>query len=120
MTFRSADLRFLVNEHGSSITFRSISTGAYNVSTGSVTNTNTDKTVKAYFGSYMLSETNGTSIVSGDRKIVLNPIDTSGVAIDEPEVDDLIIGQGDTVTIVGVQKILSAGTVVCYICQARE
>lgn len=120
MAFRSTDLKFLVDEYGSSITFRSRTTGAYSPTTGTVSHTNSDKTVKAYFGNYMLSEINGTSIVSGDRKVVLNPIDTSGVTIDEPEVDDQIIGQGDTTTIVGVQKIFSAGSVVCYICQVRE
>lgn len=120
MSFYSADLKFLVDGHGALVTFRSRTAGVYNPATGTVSHTNSDATVKAYFGNYMLSEIDGTSIVSGDRKVVLNTFDTSGVAINEPEIDDQIIGQGDTVTIVGIQKIFSGGTLVCYICQVRE
>lgn len=120
MTFRAVDLQNLVNEHGVSVTLRSRTTGLYDPATGVVSQTNSDATVKAYFGNYMLNEVNGSTIIDGDRKVVVNTLDTSGTAITEPEVDDLIIGEGDTVSIVSVQKIKSGSTVVCYVCQARE
>lgn len=116
----SNKLLTLVNRFGKSVTLRAVTTGTYNVSTGSVTNTTSDTTVKAYFGNYTLEEMDGSSIVKGDRKVVVNTLDTSNVSITEPKVGDLIVGEDDTVSIVSVQKILSGTTPTCYICQVRE
>jgi len=38
----------------------------------------------------------------------------------EPDVGDEISGDGDKVSIVSVQKLMSANTTLCYICQVRE
>jgi hypothetical protein len=38
----------------------------------------------------------------------------------EPEASDLILGLGDTVQVVSVQTVYSAGIVMCYLCQVRE
>ena len=120
MTFRTTILKKLVDTHGKAVTFKSVTQGTYNVSTGSVTNTSTDATVKVFFGSYHVSEMNGTIIQEGDRKAVVNTLDTSGNPIVEPKTGDTFVGQGDTVRIENVQKIFSGTTIACYVCQVRE
>lgn len=120
MTFRTTVLKQLVDTHGKAVTLRSVSHGTYSPATGSVTNTNTDTTVKVFFGSYHVSEMSGTTIEEGDRKAVVNTLDTSGTSTTEPKVGDFLIGQGDTVRIENVQKIFSGTTIACYICQVRE
>lgn len=111
----------MVNRYGKQVTLTKNSYAAYNPATGSVgTNTAVNYTVKAYFAEYDLSEINNDSIVVGDRKVLLPYVDTSGVALPEPDMDDIISGQGDTVKIVTVAKIYSGDTLSCYICQVRE
>lgn len=120
MTFRPVDFRFLLDQYGKTITYRSVTEGTYDPSTGGLTGgSNTDKTVKAYFYNYNLNEIDGTNVVLGDRRVVLHTLDTSGNTITEPNIGDQFIGEGDTVKVVGVQKIFS-DSLVCYICQVRE
>lgn len=111
----------LVNKYGKQVTLTKNSYGAYSPATASVgTNTAATYTVKTYFAEYDLSEINNDSIVMGDRQALIPRVDTSGVAIPEPDMDDIISGQGDTVKIVSVAKIFSGDTLTCYICQVRE
>jgi hypothetical protein len=111
----------LVNKFGSDVTLTKNSYAAYNPATGSTgTNTTTNYTVKAYFAEYNLSEMGNDNIVMGDRKVLIPYLDTSGVAVPEPDADDIIVGRGDTVKIVGVSKIYSGNSLVCYTCQVRE
>lgn len=120
MPFHPVEFRRLLDEHGQTVTLRYVSEGTYDPSSGSLTGGSTsDSTVKAYFYNYMLDEIDGQNIQSGDRKVALHTLDTSGNTISEPSLDDLLIGQGDTVTIVGVQKIYS-DVLICYILQVRE
>ena len=65
MSFRSADLLRLINEHGKNLTYTSKSAATYNPVTGGTTGTNTTKTVKGYFYNYSASDITGTSIVIG-------------------------------------------------------
>ena len=117
----SKSLLALVNRYGTSVTLTKNSYAAYDPATGSVgTNTSVNYTVKAYFAEYDLSEMGNDSIVMGDRKALLPSVDTSGVALPEPDADDIIVGQGDTVKIVSVSKIYSGDSLACYICQVRE
>mgnify|MGYP001082255483 CR=1 FL=1 len=121
MAFRSQDLKFLIDEHGSAVTLTTKSLGTYDPSTGGVTGgSTTTHTVLCYFYNYNLQDYDGVNIVMGDRRAVLDLVDTSGTAIPEPEVGDEITGSGDKVSIVGVAKMISAGVTVCYILQVRE
>lgn len=119
--FRSVDLLNLLEDFGEDLTLRVKSFGTYNVSTGSVTGTTeTTRTVRGYFFNYQLNEIDGDNIVRGDRRLVLPTVDTSNVAIPEPDINDEVSGQGDKVTIVSVDKIMSNFSPVCYVCQVRE
>jgi hypothetical protein len=120
MSFRSADLLRLINEHGKNLTYTSKSAATYNPVTGSTTGTNTTKTVKGYFYNYSASDITGTSIVIGDRRLVISTVDTSGAAIPAPKKGDTFAGEGDTMVVVSVERIMSGDNPVCYICQTRE
>lgn len=120
MSFRSADLLRLINEHGKNLTYVSKSAATYNPVTGGTTGTNTTKTVKGYFYNYSVGDITGTSIVVGDRRLVIPLVDTSNAAIAAPKKGDTFAGDGDTVVVVSVERIMSGTNPVCYICQTRE
>ena len=119
--FRHHTLKSMLDRHGVEVTLRVNSTaGTYDPATGTITGSaTTDYTVMAHPSDFTLEERSYTDIVKGDRKIVIPTKDTCGETIPSPEVDDQIVGLGDTVNIVSVQTIYS-GSAVCYICHARE
>lgn len=119
--FRAYDLRCMLNEHGKEVTLRVNSAGGtYNPATGTISGgSTTDYTVMAHPSDYNLMEMQAREVVEGMRKILLSTLDVNGNSIPEPEVDDQIIGMGDTVNIARVQTIFSSEAV-CYICHVRE
>lgn len=117
----SANILFLLNRFGTEVTLSKPSYGAYDPATGTVSTTSTATyTVQCYFANYDLSESNNDSVVMGDRKAYLPARDTSGNTIPAPDLEDTIIGLGDSVKVLGVQELYSSGELVCYICQVRE
>lgn len=120
MAFRSQDLKYLVDEHGKSLTLTAKGDPTYNTSTGGVSRSETTHTVKGYFYNYTLSEMDGSEIQRSDRRLVINLVDTSGSAIPEPETGDEFSGEGDKVSVIRVSKIMSGSSAVCYMCQVRE
>ena len=115
MSFRSFDLYNLLRDFGQPVTLRKVTTdGSYNPSTGSVSGSaTTDHTVTGYFYNY--DNMNIDQVVRGKRKCLISALD--GV---EPDTQDLILGNGDTVSISSVTTIFSNGAAVCYICHVEE
>lgn len=120
MSFRSADLLRLINEHGKNLTFTTKGSMTYSPVTGGTTGTDTTKIVKGYFYNYSASDITGTSIVIGDRRLVISTVDTSGATVTAPKKGDTFAGEGDTMVVVSVERIMSGDNPVCYICQTRE
>jgi len=117
----SMAIKTLITQFGQEVTLRKPLYGSYDPTTGTVASTtNTDYTARCYMSDFNLTEVNNDSILMGDRKALMPSEDTSGVALPEPDAEDTIIGFGDTVKVVSVQKIYHADTLVCYICQVRE
>lgn len=117
----SRNLKFLVSRRGQEATLVKLAFGAYDPSTGTNSSaTETEYTIKAYFGDYTLQELNNDALSLGDRRVLISPEDTSGSTIPEPDSEDVIRGVGDEVIIKNVQKIYNADTLVCYICMVRE
>jgi len=116
MSFRSYDLLKLVQDFGEDLTLRKLTTaGTYDPTSGSISGSaTTDYSVTGYFYNYdtMVAD----QIRKGTRKCVLPAL---GLAV-EPDEEDLIIGNGDTVTIVSVTTIYSNGSPVCYLCHVEE
>lgn len=116
MSFRSYDLLRLVKDYGEDLTLRKITTsGSYDPTTGSVTGSaTTDYSVEGYFYNY--ETMNVDQVQRGTRKCVISAIGLPS----EPDEEDVIIGNADTVTIVSVTTIFNQGAAVCYICHVRE
>jgi hypothetical protein len=120
MAFDPYTLRQLIREHGISLTLRKRASSAYDSDTGTVTQTNTDYTVRGYFYDYTSDMVDGESILRGDRRVVLDCVLANGSATPEPDATDQIIGLGDTVNIVRVMEIKSSTNTMCYLLQVRE
>jgi len=118
--FRSQDLKYLIDTHGKPLTFTVKGNPTYDPETGTVSGSDTDYTVQAYFYNYNLSDIDGMNILLGDRRAVMPLIDTLDNPIPEPEPGDKLSGEGDKVSIVSVAKIMSGLSAVCYVCQVRE
>ena len=118
MSFRSYDLLNLVRDHGKILTLRKVTTaGTYDPATGSVDgSTTTDYAFQGYFFNFSTGLPTGDEIRRGSRRCVIPSL---GLAF-EPDDEDLILGQGDAVSIVTVSTIFSGNSAVCYICEVRE
>ena len=117
--FRSGELYRLVNDHGQSLTLRKITTdGTYDPATGSRSGeATTDYSILGYFYNYALGIAGNTDeIVRGSRKLLIS---AQRLAI-TPDDEDLVIGNGDTVKIVSVKSIFSAGIPICHLCTVQE
>jgi len=116
MSFRSFDLLNLVRDFGEALTLRKITTdGTYDPATGSVAGSSTTDT--AFTGyMYNYASLNPSEVIRGTRKCVIPSLGFSP----EPEPDDLILGNGDTVKISRVVTIWSNGSAVCYLCDVEE
>lgn len=119
MSFRSFDLYNLVRDFGETVTLRKKSNaGTYDPSTGEVTGSlTTDYSVTAYFYNYDNGIiANVDEIRRGTRKCVISAV---GLAVD-PDDEDQILGNGDTVNIISVTTIFSNGNKLCFLCDVRE
>ena len=117
-TFRVYDLLTLVQDHGEELTLRKKTTaGTYDPATGSVSGcATTDYVFEGYFFNFSVGLPIGDEIRRGTRRCVVPAL---GLAV-EPDDEDQIIGQGDTVNVVSVNTIFSAGVKICYICEVSE
>jgi hypothetical protein len=119
MSIRAVDLQRLVNLYGEPLTLVSKSFGTYDPETGTTTSTASSTEFLGYNAMYDLGEIDGTTVIRGDRKIILGAFDLDGEPI-SPDVDDEITGQGDRVSVVSVSKIMSGSNVICHILQVRK
>ena len=116
MSFRAYDLLNLVKDFGETLTLRQITTaGAYDPATGSVVGSaSTDTNFTGYMYDY--SVLNPSEVIRGSRKCVIPSLGFTP----EPEPDDFILGNGDTVKISRVVTLWSNGTKLCYLCDVEE
>jgi hypothetical protein len=123
MTFYSdlaADADELLNEFGQSVTLTHIVPGAYDPTTGSVTNTTTTQTGTGVVFDFGLHQsgaafTAGSMILSGDKQLLL-----STVGIIAPVPGDLATVGTDVWTIASIKSTAPAGTAVLHECQLRK
>ena len=127
MSFRSFDLYNLVRDFGEEVTLRKKTTaGTYDTVTGTLSGASTDDyTVTAYFYNYDNGIiANIDEIRRGTRKCVISalgmPLAGVGLPPIEPDDEDQILGNGDTVNIISVTTIFSNGSKLCYLCDVRE
>jgi hypothetical protein len=118
--FDNAGLRRLLVDHGENLTLRIHTIGTFNTSTLTQARTTTDYTVRGYFYDFSPSMIDGTSVMQGDRRVVLDSKTSAPITTPEPKPNDKIVGNGDVVNIVHVKKIISNGQLMCYILHVRE
>jgi len=121
MSFRPEDIQYLLDNHGKACVLVDKTLGTYSVSTGGLTGGSvTSSTALMHFSDYNDRDFDGAGVVLGDRKVLIPIVATNGAAMPQPNVGDEITGDGDAVSIVRVQRIMSGVSAVCYICQVRE
>jgi hypothetical protein len=116
---RGYNLLKMVEEFGEPLTLRKKTTaGTYDPTTGSVTGSaTTDYNFEGYFYNYDQGIiANVDEIRRGTRKCVVPAL---GLAVD-PDDEDQIIGNGDTVNVISVVTIFSNGVKICFLCDVRE
>lgn len=108
------DVQQLMRTHGYTVTFkRPQSGGSYDPATGTVTGgSEISWTGVGVFTNFRDEEVDGTSILTDDRKLLLQAVDLER----EPEVSDTV---DDTVQVINVRKMQSGPTVIAYILQTR-
>lgn len=118
--FDATSLRALINEHGVTVTLRKKVAGVYNTTTGKVTHTITDYTVKGYFFNNDPSVAEFNTTMMGERRMVLS--DKLNNGLDTPEVDatDEIVFCSNTTTVTRVTKISSYTSTMCQMLYLRD
>lgn len=105
----------LIDDIGKSVTLRSVTTGVYDPSTGGVSESTNDQTVRAMFLSYKDNNRDDSLILRGDRKIVIAARDVSR----EPSLEDLVISGGNSYRLKNIRIIENNDSDVVYVCQGR-
>lgn len=98
----------LLTAYGQPMTLRKRTPGAYDPATGAAAVTEVDSTVQAAEFDVPAAMVNGTSIMRGDRQVVM----TGGGST--PDVGDLLVAGGVARNIVSVKATAPAGLVVIY------
>ena len=105
----------LLTQFGETVTVNAPETGGYNPITGAPGDSEpgASYTAKAYPGRYQKSEINGTTIQSGDVRLILELI------AQRPQVGWTVTVDAETYRIMDVSPIRKTGGDVIYICQLR-
>ena len=94
---------------GVNVVFRRVTPSAYNTSTGVVTNSTTDETVKGIFQSISDREVNDL-VQSNDRKCLISAASVSNV----PTTKDQVVYGGIVYQIISVETVAQAGIDLSY------
>ena len=115
MGISSAIKKVLTNKKLSAdITFRSVSAGSYNTTTGVITETNTDTTIKGVFEDINLREVNEL-IEATDKKIQIAAASLSST----PTTKDKIIVGSVTYSIIRIETNQFANEKLSFVCYLR-
>jgi len=110
----------IIAAKGQTVTLTRRASGAYNPATGASAITETTHTGKGVIlplGGYR--KVNGTSIVAGDEMLLLSGLDSDGVALVEPGVNDNIDAGGKVYTVTVVDTLRPAGLPILFDCVVR-
>tara|TARA_R100000231_G_scaffold46898_1_gene40334 strand:- start:372 stop:722 length:351 start_codon:yes stop_codon:yes gene_type:complete len=115
MGISSAIKKVLTNKKlSANITFRSVSAGSYNTTTGVITETNTDTTIKGVLEDINLREVNGL-IEATDKKIQIAAASLSST----PTTKDKVIVGSVTYSIIRIETNQFANEKLSFVCYLR-
>lgn len=110
-----------IEAKGQTVTLTRRASGAYNTATGSASITTTTQTGKGVIlplGGYR--KVNGTTIVAGDETLLLSGLNSDGVALTEPVVNDTVTdANGKAYTLTVVDPLKPAGLSIMFDCVIR-
>ena len=111
--------RLLVGK-GQTVTLKHTVAGTYTPGTG-ITNTTTEQTGTGAVVDWDARQVDGTLIKTGDKRLLLSPLNTAGTALTAPVLGDTVTDAASVVhTLVAPLKTISpAGTAVLYDCNMR-
>ena len=104
----------LLRENGKDATLSSVAVGAYDVETGTASETTTTQTVNSLQLKYERDEIDGTTVIYGDVKLMVSP------NITRPNTGDTCTLDGVLYAIKSVQEEKPASIVMFYILQLRQ
>ena len=112
----------MLAEFGQAVTLTHSAAGTYNPATGTGSApTVTTQTINAVEEAYSSRSIDGTLIRSGDKKLHLSPLDTSGAAISLPVPEDTVtFATGPAWTIKAVEPVSPGATPVLITVQIRQ
>lgn len=105
----------LIYKNGINIIFSKVTAGVYNSNTGSVVNTETNKTIKAYPKSITANAYNFPSLINKEMREYLIVSQDLGY---KPSMQDKITEDGTVYSIVLVKDVIARGESVIYIVTA--
>jgi hypothetical protein len=118
----AADADLLIGEFGQAVTITPQTAGSYDPATGaaSVTATPTQSGTGVE-EAYKAHQIDGTLVKAGDIRLMLSPLNAAGAALTAPDVNQRVTLADTTVwTIISVERIAPAGTVLMYVLQLRR
>ena len=104
----------LLEEFGQAVTIAHVTSGEYDIETGTVTKSSATENGFGVVGNYTNSSIDGTLILRGDKRLLL-----SADGVTEPKPQDLVGINGVTHTVINCEPLSPAGTVLIYKCQLR-
>lgn len=111
---------YLLESKGQEVTLEVMSGETYDASTGTYSGSSSTVTSLGYMADYNLSEIDGGSIVTGDRKLILPSTDISNNTLPVPAVGTKVTGVEKEVRVVAYRTIYEGTAKACYICQVRQ
>lgn len=117
--FRQSDIKRLINTFGKQVTIQYKSSSTYNPATGENIVTRTPATVMGYFYDIREEQDYDTFTQLGNRRLAINPFDTSGAAIDKPEIGDIATGHRNQVTVTRVDEVISGDQTMVYLLRVK-
>jgi hypothetical protein len=106
----------LIESKGQSVILTRRAAGAYNVATGAAAITSTTQTGKGVIFDFArgLRKMEGSTILAADRQLLLSALNSAGVELTPPQVDDIATIGGTDYTITEVSPLSPGGTAVLY------
>jgi hypothetical protein len=110
----------LIGEFGRAVTITYWSEALYDPTTSAISEGRATASGFGVTEDYDNSAIDGASVLRGDRKLLLSPLDDAGVAIPAPSADDTAEIGGVTWTVIGSHVLDPGGTPLLYTIQLRK
>lgn len=111
----------LISDKGQTVTFTQVTEGIYDVNTSSVTNTETNYSVKAVLLPYKLQAIASSDLIQqGDMRLLVSPKQVSGSVMVVANPQDKVTVNNELWVIVNVKPLYPAGELVFQEWQIRR